>query len=98
MRLMSYFLGIEVQQSNDGIFVSQRKYTIDILKIFKMDAFSLIQTPIVERMVMKRVGSGEFVDQTYFRSIMGSLCYLTSTRPDIIYGVRLISCFMEKPY
>ena len=53
--LMSYFLRIEVQQINDGIFISEKKYIIDILKLCKMkSSSSIICTPIMERLEMKK--------------------------------------------
>ena len=96
--LMSYFLGIKVQQTDDGIFISQKKYVLNILKHFKMESSSAIRTPITEQLKMKKEGNGELVNPTYFKSIVGSFRYLTSTQPDIIYGVGIISLFMEKPY
>ncbi|CAM8956645.1 unnamed protein product [Rhodiola kirilowii] len=97
MGLMSYFLGIEVEQADSGIFISQKKYAKDILKRFKFEGMKAVRTPVAERMEMMKEGIGELVNPTYFKSIVGSLRYLTSTRPDIVYGVGLISRFMEKP-
>ena len=96
--LMSYFLGIEVQQTDDDIFISQKKYSLNIIKQFKMESSSTICTPIVEELEMKNEGTKELVNLTYFKGIVGSLHYLTSTRPNIVYGMRIISQFMEKPY
>ncbi|XP_074287754.1 secreted RxLR effector protein 161-like [Silene latifolia] len=62
-----------------------------------MDAATTIRTPVAERTEMKKEGSGEFVNPTYFKSVVGSLRYLTSTRHDIVYGVGLITRYMEKP-
>ncbi|CAM8915543.1 unnamed protein product [Rhodiola kirilowii] len=97
MGLMSYFLGIEVEQAVSGIFISQKKYAKDILKRFKFEGMKAVRTPVAERMEMMKEGTGELVNPTYFKSIVASLRYLTSTRPDIVYGVGLISRFMEKP-
>ena len=96
--LMSYFLGIEVQQTDDGIFISQKNYALDILKKFKMESSSPIHTPIVEQLEMKKEDIGELVNPIYFKGIIRSLRYLTSTRLDIVYGLEIISRFMEKPY
>ncbi|CAM8953635.1 unnamed protein product [Rhodiola kirilowii] len=56
-----------------------------------------VRTPVAERMKMMKEGTRELVNPTYFKSIAGSLRYLTSTRPNIVYGVGLISRFMEQP-
>ena len=63
-----------------------------------MESSSAICTPIVEWLKMKNEDIGELVNPTYFKGITGSLRYLTSTGPNIIYGVGIISQFMEKPY
>ncbi|XP_071933176.1 uncharacterized mitochondrial protein AtMg00810-like [Coffea arabica] len=71
--LMSYFLGIEVHQLDDGIFISQRKYASDILKKFKMDMAKPMMTLVEEKLKLTKDGTGDFVDATYFRRLVGSL-------------------------
>jgi len=95
MGLVSYFLELEVMKTDEGIFISHKKYESNILKRFKMESCNPIKTPVQERLHLDTNGNGEFVDPTYFRSLVGSLLYLTSTRPDIIFGVGIISQFME---
>ncbi|KAG9446373.1 hypothetical protein H6P81_012501 [Aristolochia fimbriata] len=97
MGLMSYFLGLEVVQTQEGIFVSQQKYARDILKRFKMLDCNSIRTPMEERIKLTKEGSGEEVSSTYYKQIVGSLRYLTATRPDILFSVGMVSRFMEKP-
>lgn len=97
MGLMSYFLGIEVLQTEQGIFISQRKYAADILRRFKMESCNPIMTPVQERLKLEKDGPGDFVNPTLYKQLVGSLRYLTSTRPDITFGVGLISRFMEAP-
>ena len=63
-----------------------------------MESLKPIRTPVAERLELKKEGAGKLVNPTYFKSIVGSLRYLASTRPDITYGVGIISWFMEKPY
>ena len=96
--LMSYFLDIEVVQHNDGIFISQKKYASDILKKFKMEHSKPIFTPIEEKLKMTRESDGKRVDSTHYKILIGSLKYLSATRPNIIiYGVGLLSRYMEEP-
>ena len=97
MGLMSYYLGLEVMQTGAGIFVSQKKYAADILKRFKMESCNSISTPVETRLQLTKSCDGNLVNTTYFRSLVGSLRYLTSTRPDISFGVGMISRFMETP-
>jgi len=56
-----------------------------------------VNTPIAIGMKLSREGNGDFVDSTLFKSLVGSLRYLTITRPDIVYGVGLVSRYMETP-
>ena len=97
MGLMSYYLGLEVMQIGVGIFVSQKKYAADILKRFKMESCKPINTPVEARLQLEKSGNSNLVNPTYFWSLVGSLRYLTSTRPDITFGVGMISRFMETP-
>lgn len=96
--LMSYFLGIEVIQGDNGIFISQKKYVTDILKKYQMDSCNPAKTPVEVGTKLTKEGEGSLVDSTYFKQIVGSLRYLTCTRPNISYGVGLISRFMESPH
>ncbi|GAA0146952.1 transmembrane signal receptor [Lithospermum erythrorhizon] len=96
-RFMSFFLGLEVMQTTEGIFLSQKKYVGDIFKKFKMKFYNPIKTPVETRLHLNKVGKGELVNAAEYRSLVGSLRYLTHTRPDIVFGVGLISQFMETP-
>ena len=94
---MRYFLGIEVHQKGDGIFLSQRKYTQEVLERFGMEDCNPVHNPIVPGLKMVRDENGVKVDGTMYKQIVGSLMYLIATRPDIVYSVNLISRFMEHP-
>ncbi|KAK2435997.1 hypothetical protein QL285_021017 [Trifolium repens] len=96
--LMSYFLGIEVVQQNGGIFISQKKYANDILKKFKMEHSKPISTRVEEKLKLTKESVGKRVDSTHYKSLIGSLRYLTATRPDTVYGVGLLSRYMEEPH
>jgi len=98
LSLMSYFLGIEVVQQKGGIFISQKKYASDILKKFKMEHSKPISTPVEEKLKLIRESDGKRVNPTHYKSLIGSLRYLTATRPDIVYGVGLLSRYMEEPH
>jgi hypothetical protein len=97
MGLMSYFLGIDVKQTDEEIFISQKKYATDVLKKFKMESCKPMLTPAKEKLKLERESGGDLVNSTNFRKLVGSLRYLTATRPDIVYGVGLISRFMDSP-
>ena len=96
--MMHYFLGIEVVQSAVGIFITQRKYAREILDRFGMKNCNLVETPTeVGLQLVKYPEEGQKVDNRVFKQIVGSLMYLTTTRPDIMYYVSLVSRYMECP-
>ena len=95
--LMKYFLGIEVKQSDDGIFISQQKYATDVLKTFKMENSKPIDTPIEFGTKLSKEDKGSVVNSTLYKQLVGSLMYLTVTRPDISYVASYISRFSESP-
>ncbi|XP_021996423.1 uncharacterized mitochondrial protein AtMg00810-like [Helianthus annuus] len=93
---MKFFLGIEVTQTTFGTHISQHKYAIEILKRFDMVDCNPVINPVV--LGSKLVSNeGLKVDATMFKQMVGSLMYLTTTRPDIQYVVNLVSQFMSNP-
>jgi hypothetical protein len=82
--LMHYVLGIEVVQSSAGIFISQKKYVLEILDRFHMKDCNPVLTPSEPGLKLTRFGTGEKMNSTLYKQIVGSLMYLTSTRLDII--------------
>ncbi|KAK8571246.1 hypothetical protein V6N13_103375 [Hibiscus sabdariffa] len=92
---MSYFLGVEVKQTEEGIFLSQKKYAKQILNKFRMKDCKPVATPAETGMKLSVDSTREPMNPTLFKSIVGSLRYLTITRPDITYVVGFVSRFME---
>ncbi|KAK2969839.1 hypothetical protein RJ640_000656 [Escallonia rubra] len=97
MGLMSYYLGLEVKQMKDGIFMSQEGYAKEVLKKFKMLDSKPVKTPMVRGVKLRKFDDGKKVDSKFFKSLVGSLRYLTCTRPDILFSIGLVSRFMEAP-
>eukprot|EP00253_Pinus_taeda_P011023 PITA_11023 len=95
--LLRYFLGIEVKQIENGIFISQAKYVVDILERFKMQSIKSAPIPTVMGLKLSKEDCSSNVNLTLYKSMIGSLMYLFATRPDIIYAVSLVSRFMETP-
>ena len=95
--LMRYFLGIEINQSEQCIFIFHPKYDTDILQIFGMDKCKPAETVIAIGTKLSKNGDGPRVKSTHFKIIVGSLMYLIATRPELMYDVILISRFMESP-
>ena len=95
--IMSFFLGIEVRQQPDDIFICQKKYAKELLDKFNIKNCNAVNTPIAMDLKLTREREGKIIDPTLFRSLIGSLRYLPITRPDIVYSVGLLSRYMEKP-
>ena len=96
--IMKYFLGMEVYQSKDEIFICQTKYAQDMLNKFHMLDCHPSPTPSAHGEVLCRDDGADLVDEKTYRSIVGSLIFVTHTRPDITYSVSLVSRYMTNPY
>ncbi|XP_031258739.1 uncharacterized protein LOC116116829 [Pistacia vera] len=94
---MTYFLGMEINQSADGIFVCQRKYANEILKKFNMENCNPVSTPLVQNQKLCREDGASKVDESMYRNLVGCLLYLTTTRLDLMYASSLLSRFMNEP-
>ncbi|GJW24299.1 retrovirus-related pol polyprotein from transposon TNT 1-94 [Tanacetum coccineum] len=92
MGQMSFFLGLQVSQSPRGIFINQAKYALETLKKYGMDLSDPVDTPMVDRLKLDEDLMGIPVDQTRFRGMVGSLMYLTASRPDLVFAVHLHVC------
>ena len=95
--MMHYFLGIEVLQSSTGILISQKKYVGEILDRFQMKDCNPVSTPFEFGLKLNKDNGGKKVNSTLYKQIVGSLMYLTATRPDIMHAVSVISRYMECP-
>jgi len=93
--LMSYYLGLEVKQLEEGILIFQECYAKEVLKKFKMFDYNPVNTTMESGMKLSKFEYREKENPTIFKSLMGSLRYLTCTRPDILYTVGVVSRFME---
>eukprot|EP00253_Pinus_taeda_P017662 PITA_17662 len=97
MSLLRYFLGIEVEQNGNGLFISQVKYVNEVLERFNMQENKAAITPTVMGLKLSKEDNNKDFDPSLYKSIVGSLMYLTATTPDIMHTVSLISIFMERP-
>jgi len=91
--LMHYYLGLEVWQRQKEIFLGQGKYTIDILKRFGMLDCKSIATPMDANLKKLRDSASDsnLIDPTMYRQLIGSLMYLTNTRPNICFAMNAFS-------
>ncbi|GJT20119.1 putative ribonuclease H-like domain-containing protein [Tanacetum coccineum] len=94
---LTFFLGIQVKQKKDGIFISQDKYVVKILKKFRFTEVKTASTPIETQKPLLKDEDGEEVDVYMYRSMIGSLMYLTSSRPDIMFAVCACARYQVNP-
>ncbi|GJS06435.1 retrovirus-related pol polyprotein from transposon TNT 1-94 [Tanacetum coccineum] len=97
MGQISFFLGLQISQNPRGIFINQSKYANEILKKFDLHKSDPVDTPMVERTKLDEDLSGIPVDQTQYRSMIGSLMYLTASRPDLVFAVCMCARYQSKP-
>ncbi|GJU05942.1 retrovirus-related pol polyprotein from transposon TNT 1-94 [Tanacetum coccineum] len=97
MEQMSFFLGLQVSKNPRGIFINQSKFALEILKKFGMDSCDAVDTPMVDRLKRDEDPLGTPVDQTCFRSMVGSLMYLTASRPDLVFVVCMCVRYQASP-
>ncbi|CAL5022892.1 unnamed protein product [Urochloa decumbens] len=94
---LSYYLGMEVEQSEHGIKLKQSSYARKILQQTGMEECNPTSYPMQAKLKLDKDEEGDPVDPTEYRRMVGSLRYLTHTRPDLAYSVGVVSRFMERP-
>jgi hypothetical protein len=94
---LQFFLGLQIKQSKEGTFMHQAKYTKDIVRKFKMEDSKAMTTPMSTTIALDADEEGEHVHQKEYRSMIGSLLYLTVTRRDIQFSVCLRARFQASP-
>ncbi|XP_071718090.1 uncharacterized mitochondrial protein AtMg00810-like [Rutidosis leptorrhynchoides] len=94
---LSYLLRLEVSKSEHGIFISQRKYTLDLLKEAGVQNLKPYKLPMDQNNKLTVDVGSPLADPEVYRRLIGKLIYLTITRPDICYTVQLLSQFMQNP-
>ncbi|XP_071704307.1 secreted RxLR effector protein 161-like [Rutidosis leptorrhynchoides] len=88
---INFFLGLQVDQTEKGIFLHQSKYVADILSRFKIEDERIAKNPLWVNHMITPKNTGAKVNPTIYRAIIGSLMYLTASRPDIMLATCL--CF-----
>ncbi|KAL1326107.1 hypothetical protein AAHE18_13G205400 [Arachis hypogaea] len=109
---LNFFLGLQIKQTENGIYIHQEKYAKELVKKFGMENTKPIETPMHPNSKLEKRETEKDIDETRYRGMIGSLMYLTSSRPDIVQigycdadfaGDRIdrwstsgICCFLEK--
>ena len=94
---LSFFLGLQIPQTTDWIFISQSKYLKEMLSKFGMADCAPIGTPMNTNCKLNKDDQSPLVDATHYRSMIGSLLYLTASRPDIMLEVGIVARFQSCP-
>ncbi|GKV42316.1 hypothetical protein SLEP1_g49726 [Rubroshorea leprosula] len=95
--VLSYCLGLEVTSSDDGYLLSQVKYASDLVSKAKLNDGKSVSTPLEPNVKLTPMDGSPLSNPTRYRQLVGSLVYLTTTRPDIAYAFHIVSQFMAAP-
>ena len=94
---LTYFLGLQVKQTDSKIYINQAKYARNLVKRFGLDNAAYARTPMAANVKLTNDPSGEFVNVTLYRSMIRCLLYLTASRPDIAFSVGVCFKFQSNP-
>jgi len=97
MRELNYFLRLQIKQISDGIFVNQAMYTRELIKKFGLEDSKISKTLMATTTNLDKDEQGKNIDIKFYRSMIGSLLYLTISRPDIMFSVCLYVKFQSYP-
>ena len=94
---LSYFLGLEITHSTDGLYITQVKYASEILSRAGLTDSKTIDTPVEFNARLTPSGGKPLSNPSLYRRLVGSLVYLTVTRPDIFYAIHQVSQYLSAP-
>ena len=94
---LNYFIGLQIKQIHDEIFISQAKYAKSLVKKFGLENAKHCDTPMSTTLKLRKYASGKDVEQSLYRGMIGSLLYLTANRPDIAFSVGVCARFQANP-
>ena len=97
MRELNFFFGLQIKQTRDEIFINQSKYIKDLIKTFGMEHAKKVDMSMETSTKLAMDGNGKNIDITKYQGMIGSLLYLTTSRPDIMFCVCLCAYFQACP-
>ncbi|GJS07075.1 retrovirus-related pol polyprotein from transposon TNT 1-94 [Tanacetum coccineum] len=97
MGKISFFLGLQISQSPRGIFINQSKYALESLKKYGYESCDLVDTPMVEKSKLDEDKEGNAVDPSHYRGMIGTLLYLTASRPDLQFAICMCARYQARP-
>nr|GEU76245.1 retrovirus-related Pol polyprotein from transposon TNT 1-94 [Tanacetum cinerariifolium] len=97
MGKISFFLGLQISQSPRGIFINQSKYALESLKKYDFESCDPVDTPIVEKSKLDEDKEGKAIDPLHYRGMIGTLLYLTASRPDLQFAICMYARYQARP-
>nr|GFA05489.1 copia protein [Tanacetum cinerariifolium] len=97
MGKISFFLGLQISQNPKGIFINQSKYALESLKKYSFESCDPVDTPMVEKSKMDEDTEGKAVDPLHYRGMIGTLLYLTASRPDLQFAICMCARYQARP-
>nr|GEX01285.1 retrovirus-related Pol polyprotein from transposon TNT 1-94 [Tanacetum cinerariifolium] len=97
MGKISFFLGLQISQSPRGIFINQSKYALESLKKYAFESCDPVDTPMVEKSKLDEDKEGKAVDPSHYRGMIGTLLYLTASRPDLQFAICMCAWYQAQP-
>ncbi|GJS94358.1 retrovirus-related pol polyprotein from transposon TNT 1-94 [Tanacetum coccineum] len=97
MGKISFFLGLQISQNPRGIFINQSKYALESLKKYGYESCDPVDTPMVEKSKLDEDKEGNAVDPSHYRGMIGTLLYLTASRPDLQFAICMCARYQARP-
>nr|GEZ92423.1 retrovirus-related Pol polyprotein from transposon TNT 1-94 [Tanacetum cinerariifolium] len=97
MGKISFFLGLQISQSPRGIFINQSKYALESLKKYGFASYNPVDTPMVEKSKLHEDKEGKAIDPLHYRGMIGTLLYLTASRPDLQFAICMCARYQARP-
>ncbi|GKB11386.1 retrovirus-related pol polyprotein from transposon TNT 1-94 [Tanacetum coccineum] len=94
---ISFFLGLQIFQNPRGIFINQSKYALESLNKYGFDSCDPVDTPMVEKSKLDEDKEGKAVDPSHYRCMIGTLLYLTASRPDLQFAICMCAQYQARP-
>jgi len=95
---LSYYLGLEVRQTKEGISIGQAAYAAKLVEKAGLTGCNACAAPMESRLKLSKISEAPLADATEYRSAVGGLRYLVNTRPDIAFAVGFVGRFLEQPH
>nr|GFC65354.1 uncharacterized mitochondrial protein AtMg00810-like [Tanacetum cinerariifolium] len=97
MGKISFFLGLQISQNPRGIFINQSKYALESLKKYGFESCDPVDTPMVEKSKLDEDREGKAIDPSHYRGMIGTLLYLTASRPDLQFAICMCARYQARP-